>query len=58
MIDRSDWERRDICALAENIVVFEIAIAFLERLGGGRLLEAGSAYGVFLSAECSIGRDR
>lgn len=63
MFDRSDGERRDICAAAasvetENIAAFEIALAFPEKLGGDTFMAVGSVYEGFLSAVRSSRRDR
>ncbi len=54
--ERSDYERSDICAVpaasvvAENVVAFEIARAFLDKFGGDTLREVRSAYEAFLAA--------
>jgi chorismate synthase len=48
--ERSDYERSDVCALpaasvvAENVVAFEIAKAWLEKFGGDTLREVKAAY--------------
>lgn len=48
--ERSDYERSDVCALpaasvvAENVVAFEIAKAWLEKFGGDTLKEVRAAY--------------
>lgn len=52
---RSDYERSDICAVpaasvvAENVVAFEIARAFLEKFAGDTLTEVRLAYDAYLS---------
>lgn len=54
--ERADYERSDICAVpaasvvAENVVAFEIARAFLEKFAGDTLQEVRSAYDSFLTA--------
>jgi chorismate synthase len=54
--ERSDYERSDVCAIsaasvvAENVVAFEIARAFLEKFGGDTLGEVRAAYEAYLSA--------
>lgn len=54
--ERADYERSDICAVpaasvvAENVVAFEIARAFLEKFAGDTLHEVSSAYDSFLTA--------
>jgi chorismate synthase len=51
---RSDYERSDICAVpaasvvAENVVAFEIARAFLEKFTGDTLREVRAAYTSYL----------
>lgn len=48
--ERSDYERSDVCAVpaasvvAENVVAFEIAKAWLEKFGGDTLKEVRAAY--------------
>ncbi|MBI4580985.1 MAG: chorismate synthase, partial [Planctomycetes bacterium] len=52
--ERSDYERSDVCAVsaasvvAENVVVFEIARAFLEKFAGDTLTEVAAAYEFYL----------
>jgi len=52
--ERSDYERSDVCSvpaasvIAENVVAFEIARAFLEKFGGDTLQEVQSAYNNFM----------
>lgn len=52
--ERSDYERSDVCAVsaasvvAENVVAFEIARAFLEKFGGDTLSEVSAAYDFYL----------
>lgn len=59
--ERSDYERSDVCAVpaasvvAENVVAFEIARAFLEKFGGDTLQEVRSAYESYLHAARSLG---
>lgn len=54
--ERSDYERSDVCAVsaasvvAENVVAFEIARAFLEKFGGDTLAEVTAAYEFYLDA--------
>lgn len=54
--ERSDYERSDICAVpaasvvAEHVVAFEIARAFLEKVGGDTLREVRAAYEYYLNA--------
>jgi len=59
---RSDYERSDICAVpaagvvAENVVAFEIARAFLEKFSGDTLPEVRAAYEFYLNAVRSLGQ--
>jgi chorismate synthase len=52
---RCDYERSDVCAapaasvVAENVVAFEIARAFLEKFGGDTLREVRTAYESYLA---------
>ncbi|UCG17861.1 MAG: chorismate synthase [Phycisphaerales bacterium] len=61
---RADYERSDICAVpaasvvAENVVAFEIARAFMDKFGGDTLGEVRAAYDHYLSAARSLGDDR
>lgn len=54
--ERSDYERSDVCAVpaasvvAENVVAFEMARAFLEKFGGDTLREVRAAYEWYLNA--------
>ena len=54
--ERSDYERSDVCAVpaasvvAENVVAFEIARAWLEKFGGDTLREVRSAYDAYVAA--------
>lgn len=54
--ERSDYERSDICAVpaasvvAEHVVAFEVARAFLEKFGGDTLREVRAAYEYYLNA--------
>ncbi|MCH7807659.1 MAG: chorismate synthase [Planctomycetes bacterium] len=58
---RSDYERSDISAVpaasvvAQNVVAFEIARAFLEKFAGDTLGEVRSAYESFMAAARSLG---
>ena len=53
---RSDYERSDVCAVpaasvvAENVVAFEIARAWLEKFGGDTLPEMRAAYEHYAAA--------
>jgi len=53
--ERSDYERSDVCAVpaasvvAENVVAFEVARAFLEKFGGDTLNEVRAAHAHYLS---------
>ncbi len=54
--ERSDYERSDICAVpaasvvAENVVAFEVARAWLEKFGGDTLDEVRAAYSYYCAA--------
>jgi chorismate synthase len=58
---RSDYERSDICAVpaasvvAENVVAFEIARAFLEKFSGDTLAECRAAYDYYLETARGLG---
>ncbi|MEK6799366.1 MAG: chorismate synthase [Planctomycetota bacterium] len=58
---RSDYERSDICSVpaasvvAENVVAFEIARAFLEKFGGDTLVDVRAAYEAFMQAARALG---
>ncbi len=58
--ERSDYERSDICAVpaasvvAENVVAFEVARAWLEKFGGDTLREVRAAYDHFAAAVRSL----
>jgi len=58
--ERSDYERSDICAVpaasvvAENVVAFEVARAFLEKFGGDTLHEVRAAYESYCAAVRSL----
>ncbi len=58
---RSDYERSDICAVpaagvvAEFVVAFEIARAFLEKFGGDTMKEVRAAYDFFLKEARALG---
>lgn len=62
--ERSDYERSDVCAVpaasvvAENVVAFEIARAFLEKFNGDTLAEVRAAYNFYLEAARSLGAER
>jgi chorismate synthase len=53
--ERSDYERSDICAVpaasvvAEYVVAFELARAFMEKFGGDTMDETRAAYEYYLS---------
>ena len=59
--ERSDYERSDICSVpaasvvAENVVAFEIARAFVEKFGGDTLGETRAAYDYYLAAARALG---
>jgi chorismate synthase len=54
--ERSDYERSDVCAVpaasvvAENVVAFEVARAWLEKFGGDTLREVRAAYESYCAA--------
>ena len=54
--ERSDYERSDICAVpaasvvAENVVAFEIARAWLDKFAGDTLREVRAAYDFYAAA--------
>ncbi|MEE8170112.1 MAG: chorismate synthase [Phycisphaerae bacterium] len=58
---KSAYERSDICAVpaagvvAENVVAFEIAGAFLEKFAGDTMTEVRAAYDHFLDAARRLG---
>jgi chorismate synthase len=58
--ERSDYERSDICAVpaasvvAEHVVAFEVARAFLEKFAGDTMQEVRSAYQSYLSAARNV----
>ena len=60
--ERSDYERSDICAVpaagvvAEHVVAFEIARAFLEKFSGDTLREVRAAYDYFLRTARRLGK--
>jgi len=62
--ERSDYERSDVCAVpaasvvAENVVAFEIARAFVAKFGGDTLGEIRAAYDAFLSSARELGGDK
>ncbi len=59
--ERSDYERSDICAVpaasvvAEHVVAFEIARAFMEKFGGDTMEETRAAYEFYLNRARSLG---
>lgn len=61
--ERSDYERSDVCAVpaasvvAENVVAFEVARAFLKKFSGDTLREVRAAYDFYLKSARSLGRD-
>lgn len=62
--ERSDYERSDICAVpaasvvAENVVAFEIARAFLDKFAGDTLAEVRAAHEFFLNAARRLAGNR
>lgn len=54
--ERSDYERSDICAVpaasvvAEHVVAFEVARAFMEKFGGDTMEETRASYRFYLEA--------
>jgi chorismate synthase len=58
--ERSDYERSDVCAVpaasvvAENVVAFEIARAWLAKFGGDTLREVSAAYEHFCRAVAEL----
>lgn len=62
--ERSDYERSDVCAVsaasvvAENVVAFEIARAFLEKFGGDTLAEVRAAYDFYLRSARRLADER
>ena len=59
--ERSDYERSDVCAVsaasvvAENVVAFEIARAFLEKFAGDTMAEVRAAYEFYLASGRNLG---
>lgn len=59
--ERSDYERSDICAVsaasvvAEQVVAFEIARAFLEKFGGDTMAEVEASYRFYLDSARKLG---
>ena len=59
--ERSDYERSDVCAVpaasvvAENVVAFEVARAFMEKFGADTLQEVRSSYETFLEKARALG---
>jgi chorismate synthase len=59
--ERSDYERSDVCAVsaasvvAENVVAFEIARAFLDKFNGDTLAEVRAAYDFYLKSARDLG---
>jgi chorismate synthase len=59
--EHSDYERSDICSVpaasvvAEYVVAFEVARAFLEKFGGDTLREVRAAYEFFLASARAMG---
>jgi chorismate synthase len=58
---RSDYERSDICAVpaasvvAENVVAFEVAAAFMDKFAGDSLRETRAAYEHYAAAARRLG---
>lgn len=61
--ERSDYERSDICAVpaagvvAENVVAFEVARAFLDKFAGDTMTEVRAAYDTYLTEARRLGED-
>ncbi len=61
MPQRSDYERSDVCSVpaasvvAENVVAFEIARAFLDKFCGDTVQEVRAAYDHYLDAARALG---
>lgn len=59
--ERSDYERSDVCAVpaasvvAENVVAFEVARAWLDKFAGDTLEEVRAAHAHFAAAVRSLG---
>ncbi len=59
--ERSDYERSDVCSVpaasvvAENVVAFETARAFLEKFGGDTMNEVRASYDHFLTEARALG---
>jgi chorismate synthase len=59
--ERSDYERSDVCAVpaasvvAENVVAFEIARAWLEKFAGDTLREVRAAWEHYAAAVRALG---
>ncbi len=59
--ERSDYERSDVCAVpaasvvAENVVAFEVARAWLHKFGGDTLREVRAAYETYANAVRALG---
>lgn len=59
--ERSDYERSDVCAVpaasvvAENVVAFEIARAWLDKFAGDTLADVHAAYDAYLAAARALG---
>ncbi len=57
-----DYERADVCAVpaasvvAENVVAFELARAFLEKFGGDTLVEVQQTYQCFMEKVRALGQ--
>jgi len=58
---RSDYERSDVCSVpaasvvAENVVAFEVARAFLDKFGGDTLAEVQAGYDQYLRSARALG---
>ncbi len=59
--ERSDYERSDVCSVpaasvvAENVVAFEVARAFLEKFAGDTVIEVRAAYKAYMAAARALG---
>jgi chorismate synthase len=61
--ERSDYERSDVCAVpaasvvAENVVAFEIARAWLDKFAGDTLREVRAAYDFYAATARALGSE-
>jgi len=60
--ERSDYERSDVCSVpaasvvVENVVAFEVARAFLEKVAGDTLHEVRASYDSYLAAARNLSK--